>query len=142
MSIEQTLAYIDSLCEADPSLAESLFTVLTERRNRKKAADAGSPQDSDRAASPTGNRASYMATERTFGGLREPVEDDRQPTDLTAEYANGLMLPDERQPSTADKLRALFLAKPSSHRITPTKVISADEFSYRATSGGLLSPPE
>src|SRR5438045_860607 len=113
MSIEQTLAYIDSLCESDPALAESLYTVLTERRNRKKAADAGRPQDSDRAASPTGNRASYMATERTFGGLYEPVEDDRQPS-MVAEYATGgLMLPDERQPSTADKLRALFLAKPS-----------------------------
>src|SRR5438094_2425518 len=96
-SVETVLATLDALMDADPSLAESLYTVLTERRNRRKAADAGAPQDSDRDPATVGNRASYMTTaeRRTMGGLGEPVEDDRTPN-LVAEYygtVGGLFTP-------------------------------------------------
>ena len=140
--IASTLAYIGSLCDADETLSEALYVVLTERRNRRKATDTGSPQDSDRSPSATGNRAAYMTEHRrTFGGLisPEPIEDDRQPP-ITAEYAGGLRLPDNQEPSVPEKLRALFFEKPPTYRVTPNKVITADELAYRQTHGGMLTP--
>src|SRR5947207_3302481 len=119
-SLEHVLATLDALCDADPSLAESLYTVLTERRNRRKAADAGAPQDSDRDPATVGNRASYLTSERrTMGGLGEPIEDDRTPN-LVAEYygtVGGLFTPD-REPSVAEKLAALWFAPKPAKKLT------------------------
>src|SRR2546429_8299772 len=96
-TLETNLSYITALCDGDDALAESLFVILTERRNRKKASDAGSVQDSDRNGTATGNRASYMTTaeRRTMGGLFEPPTDDYTPNaGLGLDFTGGLSLPD------------------------------------------------
>src|SRR5206468_3345234 len=127
----------------DPEIIEALQELVTERRKRKasaKSPDAGAPQDTGRDTSQVGNRSAYMTTaERTFGGLLEPIEDDRLPS-MTAEYAGGLRLPDGREPSVPEKLRALWFEKPPTYRVTPNKVITADELAYRQTHGGMLTP--
>jgi hypothetical protein len=100
-------------------------------QRKKKAPDAGTPNDVDRDALP-------LAAQRlTKGGLYEPAEDDRQPTDPITPYRTkgGLMTPD-MPTNVKDELRALFFERPPA----PHRKISEDERQYRSTYGGLLTP--
>jgi hypothetical protein len=137
-SLETNLNYITALCDGDDALAESLFAILTERRNRKKAADADSPQNSDRSASAAGNRASYMGTaaeRRTMGGLFEPPTDDYTPgAGLGLDFTGGLSLPDETPSLTPEQAKQLGIFTELRRQFVsqPTKHLTADERKHRA----------
>jgi hypothetical protein len=132
--LDATLIRLAELIDQYPQLADRLSEMLTEHKKKAqaptKAGDAGDRFDIDRGS---------LSSERvTFGGLLEPVEDDRQ-ADLTAEYfqtKGGLSVPG-RVPTVPEQLRALFFAeKPKA----PYKNLTADQRAYRETHGGLLSP--
>jgi hypothetical protein len=115
-------------------------TLIGQRKRKKdadvtsKKADAGTPRDVDRDAV-----ALAAQREPTYGGLYEPIEDDRQPIDLAAEFyygtKGGLFTPD-KPPSTEDKLRALWNEQP----IAWQRSLSTDQRAYRETHGGLFTP--
>jgi hypothetical protein len=133
--LDATLIRLAELIDQYPQLENRLSEMLSERAKKKaqaptKAGDVGDRFDIDRGS---------LSSERvTFGGLREPIEDDRQ-ADLTAEYfqtKGGLSVPG-RVPTVPEQLRALFFAeKPKA----PYKNLTADQRAYRETHGGLLSP--
>jgi hypothetical protein len=129
--LDATLIRLAELIDQYPQLENRLSEMLTERKKKAvKQPDAGTPQDINRGP---------LSSERvTFGGLLEPVEDDRQ-ADLTAEYfqtKGGLSTPD-RVPTVPEQLRALFFAeKPKA----PYKNLTADQRAYRETHGGLFTP--
>jgi hypothetical protein len=133
--LDATLIRLAELIDQYPQLENRLLEMLTERKKKAQAVkqpDAGTPQDINRGP---------LSSERvTFGGLLEPVEDDRQ-ADLTAEYfqtKGGLSVPG-RVPTVPEQLRALFFAeKPKA----PYKNLTADQRAYRETHGGLLSPEQ
>src|SRR5438034_8440936 len=95
---------------------------------KRKQPDAGAPQDTGRD---TGNRASYMSAaelSRTVGGfgLTPPSDDTERQAIMASENRTmgGLSVPTEREPSTAEKLAALFFAPKPTIKIA-TRTITA-----------------
>lgn len=115
--------YLTSVSQAldrYPELEHRLGKMLSERRKNVQAKATQSDMDA------------FLNAD-----LREPVEDDRQPS-LTAEYyqtIGGLDTPDAPR-SIEDRLRALWNAPRKSSQLN----LTAEQDAYRRVVGDLFTP--